>query len=185
MLDESRVQVNVNKYSAGLRRLKEACVRDLRNPLGAIYAAAEMLIELDAEPTQVKRLATNIHRAAGRIRELLADLHSVACGSRPMAEACDIREVISAASDAAWTATKNHSVQILLEAPEGVELWLMRSRIERVFFNLITNSLEAMATGGNLGQALSRQTLLNHGGDIWAEPGSGARFVIRRPLRSR
>jgi signal transduction histidine kinase len=164
------------------------------------------------------------------MRELLADLNSVARGNRPIAEACDIREVIAAASDAASADTKNHSVQILLEAPEGVELWLIRSRIERVFFNLIANSLEAMASGGQLriivrkapnhvlieledtgpgiprairdrlfepfvtadkqnglglGLALSRQTLLNHGGDIWTEPASGARFVIRLPLQSR
>jgi signal transduction histidine kinase len=102
--------------------------------------------------------------------------------------------------------------------------------MERVFFNLIANSLEAMATGGKLriearkagsyvlieledtgpgiprgirdrlfepfvtagkqdglglGLALSRQTVLNHGGDIWTEPASGARFVIRLPLQSK
>jgi signal transduction histidine kinase len=258
MLKESQLQVYVNKRRAGARRLKEMWVRttrmiarslrlerwqentsdvewlsasivhDLRNPLGAICAAAEMLIEIDSGPTQVRRLATNIRRAAGRMRELLADLNSVARGNRPIAEACDIREVIAAASDAASADTKNHSVQILLEAPEGVELWLIRSRIERVFFNLIANSLEAMASGGQLriivrkapnhvlieledtgpgiprairdrlfepfvtadkqnglglGLALSRQTLLNHGGDIWTEPASGARFVIRLPLQ--
>jgi hypothetical protein len=76
-----------------------------------------MLMDLDAGPTQVKRLATNIFRAAGRIRELLADLNSVARGNRPMAEMCNLREVIAAASDAASAATKHHSVQILLEVP--------------------------------------------------------------------
>jgi signal transduction histidine kinase len=99
--------------------------------------------------------------------------------------------------------------------------------MERVFFNLIANALEAMPTGGQLhvacrratsyvlieledtgpgiprrirnrlfepfvtegkrdglglGLALSRQTVLNHGGDIWTEPATGARFVIRLPL---
>jgi signal transduction histidine kinase len=39
--------------------------------------------------------------------------------------------------------------------------------------------------GLGLGLALSRQTLLNHGGDIWTEPARGARFVIRLPLQSR
>jgi signal transduction histidine kinase len=189
-----------------------------------------MEMDLDPGPTQVKRLATNIFRAAGRMRELLADLNSVACGNRPMAEMCDIREVLAAASDVASAAAKNLSVQILLEVPEGLELPLIRSRMERVFFNLIANSLEAMATGGKLriearkagsyvlieledtgpgiprgirdrlfepfvtagkqdglglGLALSRQTVLNHGGDIWTEPASGARFVIRLPLQSK
>jgi nitrogen-specific signal transduction histidine kinase len=36
--------------------------------------------------------------------------------------------------------------------------------------------------GLGLGLALSRRTVLNHGGDIWTEPASGARFVIRLPM---
>jgi signal transduction histidine kinase len=36
--------------------------------------------------------------------------------------------------------------------------------------------------GLGLGLALSRQTVLNHGGNIWTEPAAGARFVIRLPL---
>ena len=99
--------------------------------------------------------------------------------------------------------------------------------MERVFFNLITNALEAMPHGGEirigarkadncvliqvedtgpgiprgirdrlfepfvtagkdhglgLGLALSRQTVRDHGGDMWTEPASGARFVISMPL---
>jgi signal transduction histidine kinase len=105
MLDESQVPVHVTKdlwrsketYVRAIRMinlslrskgcqenipavewLSTSILHDLRNPLGAIYAAAEMLMEVDAAPTQVKRLATNIYRAAGRMRELLADLNSVA-----------------------------------------------------------------------------------------------------------
>jgi signal transduction histidine kinase len=257
MLDKSEVQVHVNKDRASVWRLRDRCVcatgttnlspqsqswqenvsdfewlsssiiHDLRNPLGAIYAAAEILTDLEPGPTQVKRLAINIYRAAGRMRELLADLNSVACGIRSAAELCNLCEVIAAASDAVSAATENHSVQILLEVPEGIELPLMRSRMERVFFNLIANALEAMPAGGKLrivgrkahdcvlieledtgpgiprgirdrlfepfvtagkpggiglGLALSRQTVLNHGGDIWTEPSTGARFVIRLPL---
>jgi signal transduction histidine kinase len=208
--------------------LSTSVVHDLRNPLGAIFAAAEMLIEVDAGPAQVKRLATNIYRAAGRMRELLADLNSAARGNRPATEICNIGLVIGAASDAASATTKNHNVQILLEVPERIELPLIRSRMERVFINLIANALEAMPAGGKLhiacrkanryvlveledtgpgippgirhrlfepfvtagkqdglglGLALSRQIVLNHGGDIWVEPAAGARFVIRLPLR--
>ena len=223
MLESESCQENTST----LEWLSTSIIYDLRNPLGAIYAAAEMLIEVDAGPTQVRRLATNIYRAAGRMRELLADLNSVSRGDTPAAEICDIGEIIAAASDAASATTKNHNVQILLEVSEGIELPLMRSRIERVFFNLITNALEAMPTGGKLhvvsrkansyvlieledtgpgiprgirdrlfepfvtagkqdglglGLALSRQTVLNHGGDLWTEPATGARFIIRLPL---
>jgi signal transduction histidine kinase len=185
-----------------------------------------MLMDPDPAPTQVKRLASNIFSAAGRMRELLADLNSVARGNRPTAEICDIGEVIAAAFEAALAAKENDSVQMLLEVPAGIELPLERSRMERVFFKLIANALEAMPTGKlritcrkgkscvlieledtgpgipseirdrlfepfvtagkpdglGLGLALCRQTVLNHGGDIWLEPAIGARFVIRLPF---
>jgi signal transduction histidine kinase len=109
-----------------------------------------MLIDLDPGLTQVQRLATNIFRAAGRMRELLADLNSVALGNTPTPEMCDIREVIAAACNAARGATESAGVQMVLEVPEGLELPLIRHRMQSVFFNLIVNALEAMPTGGRL-----------------------------------
>jgi signal transduction histidine kinase len=207
--------------------LSTSIVHDLRNPLATVYTAAEMLVDLDAGPPQMKRLASNIYRAAGRMQELLADLASATYGNRSTPELCDIGEIIVAASEAASTATENQRVQILLDVPGGIELPLQRSRMKLMFFNLITNALEAMPGGGEiriaatrsrdyvlvaiedtgpgipheirdrlfepfvtagkqgglgLGLALSRQSVLNHGGNIWIEPATGARFVIRLPL---
>jgi signal transduction histidine kinase len=202
-------------------------LHDLRNPLGTICAGAELLMDLDSSSTQVKRLAANLCRAAGRMRQLLADLTSVARDHVPTIEICDLREVIAAASEEALAGMEHQSVQILLDVPDGIDLPLVRSHIERVFFNLIANAMEVMPSGGKvrirarkagscvlieledtgpgvpdcirdrlfepfvtsgkqdglgLGLALARQTVRNHGGDLWTEPAAGARFVIRLPL---
>ena len=58
--------------------LSASILHDLRNPLGTICVGAELLMDLDSTSTQVKRLAANMCRAAGRMRQLLADLASVA-----------------------------------------------------------------------------------------------------------
>jgi signal transduction histidine kinase len=226
MLKELR-SASLPENIAALEWLSTSIVHDLRNPVAAICAAAEVLKELDLGPAQVQQLATNIFRAAERMRELLADLNTVTHGNRPTTEICDIGEVIAAASDAASATAKNHNVEVLLHLSKGTELPLIRSRMERVFFNLIANSIEAMPNGGRLhivcrrannyvlieledtgpgiprrirdrlfepfvtagkqdglglGLALSRHTVINHGGDIWTEPAGGARFVIRLPL---
>jgi signal transduction histidine kinase len=206
--------------------LSTLIVHDLRNPLGTVLASAEMLMELDPAPTHVKRLAANIHRAAGRMRELLADLTDASRGNRSTFEICKIRDVIAAASEAILPTAEKQSVRILNDVPGGIEIPLVRSRMERVFFNLITNALEAMPHGGKiriglrmaencvlievedtgpgiprgirdrlfepfvtegkddglgLGLALSRQTVLDHGGDMWTEPATGAYFIISLP----
>jgi signal transduction histidine kinase len=245
MLDASPIQMDFNENRApgtislplrsegwqkrisSMGWLSTAIVHDLRNPLGTVFAGAEMLMQLDPASTQGKRLAANIYRAAGRMRELLADLAGASCGNKSTCEICEIRDVITAASEAALLAAESQGVQILHDVLDGLEIPVERSRIERVFFNLITNALEAMPHGGQirigarkaencvlievedtgpgiplgirdrlfepfvtagkdhglgLGLALSRQTVLNHGGDIWTEPANGARFVICLPL---
>ena len=80
----------------------------------------------------------------------MADLNSVARGYKPIVEICDIGEIIAAHPDAASATTKNHNVQISLKVSEGIRLPLMRSCMERVFFNLIANAFEAMPNGGKL-----------------------------------
>jgi len=207
--------------------LSTSIVHDLRNPLGTVFAGAEMLMQLDPASTQGKRLAANIYRAAGRMRELLADLAGASRGNKSTCEICKIHDVITAASEAALLAAESQGVKILHAVPDGLKIAVERSRIERVFFNLIANALEAMPHGGQirigvrraencvlivvedtgpgiprairdrlfepfvtagkdhglgLGLALCRQTVLDHGGDIWTEPAPGARFVIRLPL---
>jgi hypothetical protein len=96
-----------------------------------------MLMSVHTTPSQVKRRAVNMHRAAGRMRELLIDLASATCGhSTP--EICDIREIIAEASDTAAAATDNRRVQILLDVRGEIKLPLARSRMKLMFFNLIT-----------------------------------------------
>src|SRR3984957_3144300 len=136
--------------------LSASILHDLRNPVGTIYAGAEMLMTLDTAPNQVKRLAANMHRAAGRMRELLTDLTSVTYGKRSTPELCDLREIIAEASDAAAAAMDNQRVHILLDVPGQIELRLVRSRMTLMFFNLITNALEAMPGGGEVRIGASR-----------------------------
>jgi signal transduction histidine kinase len=220
-LDAPLVQMKRERTSSiGWR--STSIVHDLRNPLGTISASAEMLLELDATPAQVMRLATNIYRAACRMQKLLSDF------TDSTSEICKIRDVVAAASDAALPAAEKHGVQISNQVAGGIEMLLARSRMERVFFNLIINAVEAMPQGGKirigakkadncvlvevedtgpgipsgirgrlfepfvtagkdgglgLGLALSRQTVLDHGGDMWTEPAAGALFIVRLPLK--
>ena len=214
---------------ATIGRLASSIVHDLRNPLAAIYGGAEMLVDTELSPPQVKRLAANLYAASRRILELLQDLVNVSRGKADRAEICKLRDLVQAAADMVRTTAESQEVKIAIEVPEAIELPLERARVERVFLNLLSNSLEAMPAGGELrisasvndgsvlievrdtgtgispeirdrlfqpfvsagkknglglGLALSRQTVLDHDGELWAasENGPGACFYLRFPL---
>lgn len=210
-------------------RLSTSIIHDLRNPLAAIYGGAEMLVDDELSPHQVRRLAANIYRSSRRVQELLQELADVTRGRAHAPEPCALREVVLAASEAIGDRAERQGVQMSLDVPGEIELPLERSPMERVFENLLTNALDAMPDGGavrvsasrrgeagvlvtvedtgpgipdtirprlfqpfvtsgkkngiGLGLALSRQTVLDHGGDIWVdrEFRNGARFVVRLP----
>ena len=209
-------------------RLSSSIVHDLRNPLAAIYGGAEMLVDAELTPAQMKRLAGNIYRSSRRIQELLQDLLNTSRGRVEKAEACKLREVIAGAVESSTGAASSQGVGIELNVPDAIEVEIERDRMERVFLNLIDNALDVMPNGGTiritveldrgsavvsvsdtgpgiapeirdrlfhpfvtagkknglgLGLALSRQTVLDHGGDMWTEaaPQRGACFKIRLP----
>jgi signal transduction histidine kinase len=130
--------------------LPMSIVHDLRNPLAAICACAEMLNDSQVSPEHVRRLGGNIHRAAGQMQEVLADLVNVMQGKPAAAERCNLREVLAGVCEDVIAAADHQGVDIILDLPEQMEMRMMRSRMERVFRNLITNSLEAMPLGGKI-----------------------------------
>jgi signal transduction histidine kinase len=219
---------STTKSASSIDWLSASIIHDLRNPVTTVLTGAEMLLHLDPASPQAKRLTINIYRAANRMRDLLADVAGVSSGNKSTSEICKIRDVIFAASREALPRAEAQRVQILHDVPEGLEMPVERSRLERVFFNLITNAVEAMPHGGKiriqaresdncvlievedtgpgiprrirgrlfepfvtarkdhglgLGLALSRKTVLDHGGDMWTEPPVGARFVVCLPLK--
>ena len=209
-------------------RLSTSIIHDLRNPLAAIYGGAEMLVDTELSPEQVRRLAGNIYRASRQVQDLLQELADVTQGRAHAREICRLREVISAAYEPLATIAESQHVAVDIRVPEDVELPLDRSPMERVFQNLIANAIEAMPEGGSvsvrvdrhgpevvvsvedtgpgipaliaqdlfqpfvtagkkngmgLGLALSRKTVISHGGDLWwEEKDGGAKFVMRLPL---
>ncbi len=228
-LQQARQELIRHERISTIGRLAGSIVHDLRNPLAAIYGGAEMLVDTELNASQVKRVAGNIYRASRRIQEMLQELVDTSRGRAESAEACKLSEVIGAAVEGLQPTAEAQSVRIEIDIPADLELPMERARMERVFLNLIANSLEAMPEGGfirvragiegnavavaiedtgpgisdeirgelfqpfashgkkgglGIGLALSRQTVLDHGGDIVADPvyQGGARFTVRLPM---
>ncbi len=230
-IQRARDDLTRQERIATIGRLSTSIVHDLRNPLAAIYAGSEMLVDGSLPQPQVRRLAVNIYRASRLIQEMLQQLLNASRGGSGAAEICAIREVVTAAWARIEPAAEARQIEFINEVPEGIECPMERARMERVFSNLFENAVEVMPGGGTvrvqtmrssapqdsqveiavkdtgpgiglevrarlfqpfvtfgkrnglgLGLALSRQTVLDHGGDMWvADSHAGAEFHVRLP----
>jgi signal transduction histidine kinase len=130
-------------------RVAASVIHDLRNPLAAICRCTEILLESKLAPSQIRRLTSNIQRAAGHMRDLLSDLARTTGGGTEAAETCDLRALVPASCDAA-SLGEREGIEILLDVPSSIAISVARTRIKRVFLNLIANAQEAMADGGTI-----------------------------------
>jgi signal transduction histidine kinase len=228
-IQQARKELITQERLNTIGRLSSSIVHDLRNPLAAIYGGAEMLADNEnLSPPQSRRLALSIYRASRHVLEMLRDLSDTVRGKAEPIETCRLVDIVEAAHGVIAQAAETQRTVIEIDIPGDYELPLERSRMERVFLNLISNSLEATRDGGlirisareedgvfliqiddngsgisdevrqqlflpffshgkrsglGLGLALSRQTVLDHGGQLWVgeKDTPGARFFVRLP----
>jgi signal transduction histidine kinase len=225
---QTREELMAHERVSGIDRFSESILHDLRNPLAAIYGAAEMLVNADLPAAHIRRLAGNIHRASVRIQSLLQELLHDSRDESRAPEPCCLREIVTSACESLSAMAESYGTKLTVEIESEIELPLERSRMERAFLNLVGNAIEAMPEGGEvrisaqfvagsvvvhvddtgpgvlpeirsklfqpfvtagkrnglgLGLAFTRQTVLEHGGDLWVDsaPGGGARFSLRLP----
>jgi len=149
-VQDAQIELIRQERLATISRLSTSIVHDLRNPLASIYGGAEMLVDSDLPPHQVKRLASNIYRSSRRVQELLNDLSDVTRGGSQEAEPCRLREVVEDARQAIAAAADANGVGVSIDLSPDLELPMKRSRIQRVFENLFANAIEAMPGGGSV-----------------------------------
>jgi signal transduction histidine kinase len=147
-LREAREDLVRTERIATIGRLATSIVHDLRNPLAAIYGGSEMLMEAELPRMHQERLARNMYRASRTIQQLLDHLLDVCRGKREERAGWPLEPVASSAAASLAAAAEARRVQVVVEVPPDLEAPLERSRIERVFLNLIANAVEAMPDGG-------------------------------------
>lgn len=209
--------------------LLTSLVHDLRNPINAISAGTEMLLDMDLACPHSKRLALNLYRSARRVEQILQELVNFSRGRRHAAEDCRLADIVRNALEQISDAVEAQGIRVEVDAPNCIQLHLDKKRIEGVFVNLMINAIEAMPAGGRLristrlgfrdvvvevddtgcgipdvvrsklfqpfmssgkangvglGLALSRNAVVEQGGDLWLgeKAATGARFCMRLPL---
>ena len=134
---------------------------DLRNPVGTIAAAAELLGDIPLPPERQEEHLETIGRAADRINRLIQDLLDVAqieagrlsVRTKPV----DIVEVFEEVfSQMGWEANEEEVDLTVRVAADLPSVKADRDRIVQVMSNLIDNGLKFTPAGGRVTMAASR-----------------------------
>jgi His Kinase A (phospho-acceptor) domain len=155
---------------AGMDTVALTIVHDLRNPLSAIHAAAEMLMSTELSKLQMQRLVKNMYLASMRSQELLQSF-AESCRVESRRKACNLGELIAAAVARVSPTATIQTVLIEQLVPSDLITVADRSGIESVLDNLLNNAVQALTGGwGNPGVCFQDRWLGSCGG-----PGYGTR----------
>lgn len=149
-LKKAQLELIRQERLSTIGRLSTSLVHDLRNPLAAVYGGAEMLMDAQLTPEQVKRLAASIYRSSRRIQSLLAELQDVGRGAAVQTEICRIGDLVRSAADECAELLQRRRTEVNVEMDEQACVRVARAPMERVITNLLTNAAEAMESGGKV-----------------------------------
>jgi signal transduction histidine kinase len=135
---------------------------DIRNPLGALKMAMDMLPAdqpLPPEP-RMRQLVARIGRQIGRLERMVYDFldaSRIESGHLELqAEDCDVRELVRITLDLFEPAAATH--RLVVSAPdEPVRVQCDPMRIEQVLANLVNNAIKYSPPGGAVRVAIARR----------------------------
>lgn len=123
---------------------------EIRNPLLAVGATLESLIQDVEDGRDVRDVLRTLRGEVTRMDMLLKDYLSVAGRHKVSLARVDLGRVIADATRLLETSRKSANKAIRSEVPEGLAVLADPDGLRHVFFNLILNALEAMPSGGEV-----------------------------------
>ncbi|MEQ9399546.1 MAG: ATP-binding protein [Longimicrobiales bacterium] len=128
---------------------------DLKNPLGVVAGAAELLLELPLEEEDRRRQAEIIRRSAERMRELVEDLLDVsrmeagALVLRPGTEA--VGPLLDDVADYFRPQAEDRGLDLdVVVLPGTTQARFDQDRIQQALSNLVANALKFTPSGGRI-----------------------------------
>ncbi len=142
--------MNQRTRSELFAQLAAGVAHEIRNPLGGIRGAAQLLSGKLEDP-DLQRYPDLIRAETDRIRRLLDDLAELTHGGDLRPASANIYEILDAVLELQSRSSEWGSIEINREFdPSLPELECDRDRLTQIFINLIRNAVQAMEFKGTL-----------------------------------
>jgi two-component system nitrogen regulation sensor histidine kinase GlnL len=138
--------------SSGLELLSAGLAHEIKNPLGAIKGAAQLLVRNPAVSGDTLREHVQIIvREVDRLSRLLDELRDLSQPAPLRAEAVNIHRVLKAVLDLARQSPDWKTTRLLLRFdPSLPDVLGDEGKLVQVFLNLVINAVQAMGGAGTL-----------------------------------
>lgn len=165
-----RKQVERMDRLATLGELATGIAHEVRNPLGGIKTAAQVLEESFEEHDRRIELVSRIVREIDRVNNLLTDFFKFAKPVKPSRDYCDVESIIDGIYLLLASQMNTHGIRFKEEFSDVVpKIFADVHQIEQVFMNIFLNAIQAMAEGGDLHVKVYTTTLGDQGQHPWTD----------------
>jgi two-component system nitrogen regulation sensor histidine kinase GlnL len=124
---------------------------EIKNPLGGIKGAAQLLAEELAADTNVGRFTSLITREVDRVSALLEQLLELTRPPRLKLAAVNVHRLLKEVLTLERAAASAEALTVRLSFdPSLPDVWADEAQLRQVFLNLVKNALEAMERAGTL-----------------------------------
>lgn len=149
-LKRLEARMKADERLATLGKLSAVVAHEIRNPLAAISASAQMLTMTASLQDEDQRALDIVVRETDRLNGWITDLLDYARPRKGDIRLVDLHALLGQVVQLASGFPNAEGMTIEGDVEPGLKVWADSDRLHRAFLNLAKNSLEAMSQGGQL-----------------------------------
>lgn len=163
-----------------LGELSSGMAHEIRNPLGGIRGAAEVLVKDDTPPAVRKEFGALLESEVARLDRVVRNFLDFARPPKAVAATVDVRAIVEAVFLLVRGEAQGRGVALADDVAEGVTVRGDADLVRQVLLNVVLNALQAQPDGGSV-RVTSARAGANVAIDV-ADTGPGVRDDLRKTL---
>jgi signal transduction histidine kinase len=136
---------------ATIGQMASSIIHDLRNPLATISTAAEVLKSDRLAPDRRQTMIDTQLRASGRMSAMLSEILDFSRGQYKLDRRVQsLRTIVDRVTRELNPQLAQLDIQLISNIPQHIRIDVDGERVERVFWNLLVNAIQAMSQKGRI-----------------------------------